>query len=41
MLVRDALVSAGVPETSWPAYVAALGGLAESRMIRLVGKEAA
>jgi putative mycofactocin binding protein MftB len=41
LLVRDALVSAGVAETNWPAYLAALGGLAESRMIRPVGKEAA
>jgi putative mycofactocin binding protein MftB len=34
--VRDALTAAGVPEASWPAYVAALTGLAESQMIRRV-----
>jgi putative mycofactocin binding protein MftB len=33
-LVRDALVAAGVPETDWSAYVAALTGLAKSDMIR-------
>jgi putative mycofactocin binding protein MftB len=32
--VRDALTSAGVPEGSWSAYVAALEGLAESEMLR-------
>jgi mycofactocin biosynthesis protein MftB len=32
--VRSALVAAGVPEASWPAYVAALEGLAASDMIR-------
>ena len=38
--VRSALVAAGVPETSWAAYVAALEGLAASDMIR-VRQEAA
>ena len=33
--VRAALVAAGVPEASWPAYLAALGGLADSDMIRI------
>ena len=32
--VRSALIGAGVPEASWPSYVAALRGLAESDMIR-------
>jgi len=32
--VREALAAAGVPEPSWPAYVAALSGLVESDMIR-------
>ena len=31
--VRSALVAAGVAEGSWPAYLAALEGLAASRMI--------
>ena len=35
--VRNALVAAGVPEPSWPAYVSALASLAESKMIRPVG----
>jgi putative mycofactocin binding protein MftB len=39
-LVRDALVAAGVPETGWPAYVAALTGLAEADMIRRVEPDA-
>jgi putative mycofactocin binding protein MftB len=33
-LVRDALAEAGVLERHWPAYVAALGGLADSQMIK-------
>ncbi|MDF1605347.1 mycofactocin biosynthesis chaperone MftB [Nocardioides sp. YIM 152315] len=32
--VRSALVGAGVPEASWPSYLAALEGLAESDMLR-------
>ena len=32
--VRSALVAAGVPEAGWPAYLAALEGLAASDMIR-------
>ncbi len=32
--VRSALVTAGVPEAGWPAYLAALEGLAASDMIR-------
>jgi mycofactocin biosynthesis protein MftB len=40
-VVRDALRAAGVPEASWPAYVAALGGLADAAMIRPVGRVAA
>jgi putative mycofactocin binding protein MftB len=32
--VRDALVAAGLPESAWPAYLAALTGLAESGMVR-------
>jgi putative mycofactocin binding protein MftB len=36
VVVRDALVAAGVPETGWPAYLTALAGLAESGMIRPV-----
>jgi putative mycofactocin binding protein MftB len=31
--VRGALVTAGIPEPSWPSYVAALEGLAASDMI--------
>ena len=31
--VRSALVAAGVPEAGWPAYLAALEGLAASGMI--------
>jgi len=31
--VRSALVAAGVAETSWPAYLTALEGLAASDMI--------
>lgn len=31
--VRSALVAAGVPGAEWPAYLAALEGLAESDMI--------
>ena len=31
--VRSALVAAGVPEAGWPAYLAALDGLAASDMI--------
>ncbi|WP_460828876.1 mycofactocin biosynthesis chaperone MftB [Nocardioides hungaricus] len=31
--VRSALVAAGVPEESWPVYLSALEGLAESAMI--------
>lgn len=34
VLVRHALARANVPEPAWPAYVAALGGLAESDTIR-------
>jgi putative mycofactocin binding protein MftB len=33
--VRDALREAEVPDADWPAYVAALSALADSRMIRL------
>jgi mycofactocin biosynthesis protein MftB len=32
--VRSALVEAGVPEAGWPAYLAALEGLAASDMVR-------
>ena len=32
--VRAALVTCGVPETSWPAFVSALQGLAATDMIR-------
>ncbi len=32
--VADALSGAGLPETHWPAYVAALQGLARGGMIR-------
>lgn len=32
--VRSALVAAGVPEPSWPAYLAALEDLAASDMLR-------
>ena len=32
--VRSALVAAGIPEAGWPAYLAALEGLAASDMIR-------
>jgi putative mycofactocin binding protein MftB len=32
--VRTALVEASVPEVSWPAYLAALEGLAATDMIR-------
>jgi putative mycofactocin binding protein MftB len=39
--VRDALQAAGVPESAWTAYVAALAGLAESHMILRVPEEAA
>lgn len=40
--VRSALRAAGVPEAQWPAYVAALHGLAEADLIRPVDtKEAA
>lgn len=31
--VRTCLADAGVPEQHWPAYAAALGGLAESGML--------
>jgi putative mycofactocin binding protein MftB len=34
--VRSAFVAAGVPEASWPAYLAALEGLAASDMVRRV-----
>ncbi|MBA2955215.1 mycofactocin biosynthesis chaperone MftB [Nocardioides sp. MAH-18] len=34
--VRSALVTAGIPEASWPSYVAALEGLAASDMVRKV-----
>jgi putative mycofactocin binding protein MftB len=34
--VRSAFVAAGVPEPSWPAYLAALEGLAASDMVRRV-----
>ena len=37
--VRGALVAAGVPESSWVAYEAALSGLAATDMIRRVEKE--
>lgn len=33
--VRGALTAADVPESAWPAYLAALRGLAASDMIRL------
>jgi putative mycofactocin binding protein MftB len=33
--VRSALVAAGVPEPGWPAYLAALDGLAAADMIRV------
>jgi mycofactocin biosynthesis protein MftB len=39
--VRSALVAAGVPEASWPAYLSALEGLADSDMLRRQGKQAA
>ena len=39
--VRSALVAAGVPEAAWPAYLAALDGLAGSDMIRRRSGEAA
>ena len=39
--VKDALAAAGVPDSEWSAYVAALGGLAESRIIRRVEEVAA
>ena len=39
--VRSALVAAGVPEGSWPAYLTALEGLAASDMIRRRDGEAA
>jgi putative mycofactocin binding protein MftB len=32
--VQSALTAAGVPEAQWPAYVAALQGLAEADLIR-------
>jgi mycofactocin biosynthesis protein MftB len=32
--VRSALTAAGVPEAQWPAYLAALEGLAEADLIR-------
>jgi mycofactocin biosynthesis protein MftB len=32
--VRSALVAGGVPESAWPAYLAALEGLADSDMVR-------
>ncbi len=32
--VRTALVAAGIGERAWPAYERALGGLAETDMIR-------
>lgn len=32
--VREALMQASIPESQWPAYVAALGSLAETDMIR-------
>jgi putative mycofactocin binding protein MftB len=34
--IRDALAGADVPESSWPTYVAALAGLADSRIIHRV-----
>jgi putative mycofactocin binding protein MftB len=33
--VRSAFNAAGVPEAQWPAYLAALRGLAEADLIRL------
>jgi mycofactocin biosynthesis protein MftB len=39
--IRSALVAAGIPEAGWPAYLAALEGLAESDMIRARRKVAA
>ena len=39
--VRSALVAAGVPEASWPAYVTALEGLAASDMITRSAERAA
>ncbi len=39
--VRSALVAAGVPEAGWPAYLAALEGLAASDMLRRRDEEAA
>jgi mycofactocin biosynthesis protein MftB len=33
--VRSALVAAGIPESGWPAYVAALEGLAASDILRV------
>ncbi len=39
--VRSALVAAGVAEASWPAYLAAMEGLAASDMIRKAEKVAA
>ncbi|MFI7067638.1 mycofactocin biosynthesis chaperone MftB [Kribbella sp. NPDC050124] len=32
--VRSALVVAGLPESQWPAYLAALQGLADTEMLR-------
>jgi mycofactocin biosynthesis protein MftB len=40
-VVRDALTAAGVPEPSWPAYVGALSGLADSQMIKRIEVAAA
>jgi putative mycofactocin binding protein MftB len=34
--VREALIGSGIPEASWPAYEAALRGLAATDMIRPV-----
>ena len=34
--IRSALVAAGVAEPSWPAYLAALAGLADADIIRRV-----
>jgi putative mycofactocin binding protein MftB len=39
--VAAALTAAGVPESNWPGYVAALRGLAESDMVRRVERSAA
>ena len=33
--VRDALVARGVAESRWPAFVSALGSLAESGIVRV------